>query len=139
MIGDDAVAPVERPKILLVEDEPGVRRSLQLLLHAQGYEIRSYASSEALIADPSTDEAICLVADYRMPGMDGLAVLRALRARGWQRPAILITAFGSPTLVAQALKEGFSAIVEKPLREHALADAIARFTGAPASAPASLS
>jgi FixJ family two-component response regulator len=137
MIENGEAHPMARPRILLVEDDPGVRRSLQLLLHAQGYDIRSYASSEALIADAALDEAVCLVADYRMPGMDGLAVLRALRARGWWKPAILITAFGSPPLVAEAKKEGFSAVVEKPLREHALADAIARFTAEASSGPVS--
>lgn len=131
MNGNIAALQMERPKILLVEDEPGVRRSLQLLLHARGYDVRSYASSAALVADPLVDEAICLVADYRMPEMDGLAVLRSLRARGWQRPAILVTAYGSPDLVERAMRAGFSAVIEKPLREHALADAVARFTALP--------
>jgi FixJ family two-component response regulator len=128
MMENGGAHPVVRPKILLVEDEPGVRRSLQLLLHAHGYDIRSYASSEALIADPSSDDAVCLVADYLMPHIDGLGVLRALRARGWQQRAILITAFGSPALVAEAMEAGFSAVIEKPLREHELADVIARVT-----------
>lgn len=136
MNGNIAALPMERPKILLVEDEPGVRRSLQLLLHAQGYDIRSYASSAALIADPLVDEAVCLVADYRMPEMDGLAVLRSLRARGWQRPAILVTAYGSPDLFERAMKEGFGIVIEKPLREHALADAVARLTAPPRASPA---
>ncbi len=124
----------ERPKILLVDDEPGVRRSIQLLLHAQGYDIRSYASSAALVIDELVDEAVCLIADYRMPEIDGLAVLRTLRARGWKKPAILITAYSSSDLVAQALGEGFCAVIEKPLREHALADAIARATASPSTA-----
>ncbi|MCB4860408.1 response regulator [Sphingobium sp. PNB] len=136
MNGNIADLPMERPKILLVEDEPGVRRSLQLLLHAKGYDIRSYASSAALIADPFVDEAVCLVADYRMPEMNGLAVLRSLRARGWQRPAILVTAYGSLDLVERAMKEGFSIVIEKPLREHALADAVARLTTPPRASPA---
>ncbi|WP_404477671.1 response regulator transcription factor [Novosphingobium sp. BL-52-GroH] len=132
MNGHVAALPRGRPTILLVEDEPSVRRSLQLLLHAQGYDIRSYASSAALIADPLVDEAICLVTDYRMPEMDGLEVLHSLRARGWQRPAILVTAYGSPDLVERAMKEGFALVIEKPLREHSLADAVARLTTPPA-------
>lgn len=117
-----------RPTILLVEDESGVRRSLQLLLHAQGYNIRSYASSAALIADSLLDEAACLITDYRMPELDGLAVLRSLRARGWHKPAILITAYHSPKLVEQATAQGFCAVIEKPLREHVLTDAVTRAT-----------
>jgi len=138
MNGIIGALPIERPKILLVEDEPSVRRSLQLLLYAQGYDIRSYASSAALVAAPLVDEAICLVADYRMPGMDGLAVLRSLRARGWQRPAILITAYASPDLVEQAVKEGFSIVIDKPMHEHALADAVRRFTTQIEAAPIAL-
>ncbi|AHE53575.1 hypothetical protein NX02_09270 [Sphingomonas sanxanigenens DSM 19645 = NX02] len=121
----------------MVEDEPSVRRSFQLLLHAQGYDIRSYASSAALVADPLVNEAVCLVTDYRMPEMDGFAVLRSLRARGWQRPAILVTAYGSPDLVERAMKEGFSVVLEKPLREHALAEAVARLTAPLPPAPSS--
>lgn len=136
MNGNVAPVPVERPKILLVEDEPAVRRSLQLLLHARGYDIRSYASSAAMFADPLANEAICLVTDYRMPEMDGLEVLQSLRARGWRGPAILVTAYGSPDLVERALKEGFSVVFEKPLYEHALADAVARLTAPPRVSPA---
>ncbi|MCF8706643.1 response regulator transcription factor [Rhizorhapis sp. SPR117] len=133
MSSNIGVLPTARPKILLVEDDPGVRRSLQLLLHGKGYDIRSYASSAALLADPLADEAICLVADYRMPGMDGIEVLRFLRARGWQQPAILITAYISPELVERATKDGFSIVIDKPLREHALVDAVARITANPAA------
>ncbi|GLI98228.1 response regulator [Sphingobium sp. AR-3-1] len=136
MNGTVAPLPVERPKILLVEDEPAVRRSLQLLLHARGYDIRSYASSTAMFADPLVNDAICLVTDYRMPEMDGLEVLQSLRARGWRGPAILVTAYGSPDLVERAMKEGFSIVIEKPLREHALADAVARLTAPPRASPA---
>lgn len=71
------------PKILLAEDDPGVRRALQMQLLGFGYDVRSYASSIALLADASARDAVCLIADYRMPGLDGLALLRALRESGW--------------------------------------------------------
>lgn len=124
-----APSPATRPKILLVEDEPAVRRSLHLILHAKGYDVLSFASSAALMADPLLDETICLVTDYRMPEFDGLAVLRALRARGWHKPAILVTAYGSPELVDKAIEEGFSTVIDKPLHQYALADAIERVAG----------
>ncbi len=68
-----------RPVIMLVEDDPGVRRSIQLLLQAKGYDVRSYASSKALLADPLALAAACLVTDYLMPEIDGIGVLQALR------------------------------------------------------------
>jgi FixJ family two-component response regulator len=79
MNADNVAPPMERPKIILVEDDPAVRRSLQLLLQGRGYAIRSYASSAALRADLTTADAACLVTDFRMPELDGFAVLRTLR------------------------------------------------------------
>ncbi|AIT82447.1 response regulator [Novosphingobium pentaromativorans] len=115
-----------RPVIMLVEDDPGVRRSIQLLLQAKGYDVRSYASSKALLADPLALAAACLVTDYLMPEIDGIGVLQALRNNGWKGPAVLVSAYHSPRLVDQAMREGFSRVIEKPLREHSLADTVAR-------------
>lgn len=120
-----ADAPV-RPRILLVEDEDAVRRSLQLLLQAGGYDTRSFASAEALLAGTDLGRSASLVADYRMPGLDGLGLLGVLRGRGWKGPAILVTAFGSPALVGAASAAGFSAVMEKPLSGPRLLDALVR-------------
>jgi FixJ family two-component response regulator len=119
-----------RPRILLVEDEPTVRRSLQLLLQAAGYDTRSFASAEALLAETDTRGIACLVADYRMPGLDGLGLLGVLRGRGWDGPAILVTGFGSPALTGAATAAGFSAVMEKPLSGPRLLDTLARIGAA---------
>ncbi len=116
----------ERPTILLVEDDAGVRRSLQLLLQAKGYSVRSFASGTALLADPNANKAACLVADFRLPEMDGLTIQSRLRANGWTGAAILITAFNNPELTARATREGFSEVIEKPLLENYLSRAITR-------------
>lgn len=118
-----------RPKILLVEDDPAVRRSLQLLLSGRGYDVRSYASSSKLLADAANRTAVCFIADYRMPGLDGIAVLRELRGGGWKGAAILITAFPSPDLAPRALREGFDIVLEKPLRDSAISEALSRLLG----------
>lgn len=115
-----------RARLLLVEDDPGVRRSLQLLLRGRGFEVRAYASGLALLADPTALGAVCLVADYRMPEIDGLSILRRLRELGWQGQALLITAFPSALLVDQALAAGYSRVIEKPLVEVGLVEAIER-------------
>lgn len=118
-----------RPIITLVDDDPGVRRSVQLLLQARGYDIRSYASSKAVLSDPLALGAACLVTDYLMPDVDGIGVLQAMRDNGWKGPAILVSAYHSPRLVEQAMHEGFTAVMEKPLREHSLVDTVARLVG----------
>lgn len=119
-----------RARLLLVEDDAGVRRSLQLLLHGRGLDVRAYASGLDLLADPTALEAVCLVADYRMPEIDGLLILTRLREMGWAGQALLVTAFPSARLVDRALAAGYSRVIEKPLVEAALLDAVERIMAA---------
>lgn len=119
----------EHMTILLVEDDAAVRRSLQMLLSAKGYAVRSFASCTAVLADAALDQASCLVADFRLAEMDGLALHRRMRARGWRGAAILITAFGTDELIGRALHEGFGDVIEKPLLDHQLERAIGRLIG----------
>jgi FixJ family two-component response regulator len=114
------VLPNHKSRLLLVEDDPAVRRSLQLVIQASGHDVRAYASGATLLADPSSLDAACLVADYRMPEYDGIDTLVQLRAKGWTGPAILITGFPSAGLTNCALGAGFDIVLEKPLREHVL-------------------
>jgi len=116
----------KRPKVLVVEDDPAVRRSLQLLLQGRGYDVRSYASGASLLADRATRDAACILADYAMPDIDGIALLRELRADGWAGPAILITAYHSRNLEERAAIEGFAEIFEKPLPDRLLTDTVER-------------
>lgn len=120
----------QRAQILLVEDDPAVRRSMQLLLRAKGFDVRAYANGVALLADDRNAGAKCFIADYRMDDLDGIAVLTRLRERGWRGPAILITAYATGDLAGQAMQAGFDAVFEKPLRQHALVDAVMRLTSA---------
>jgi len=125
-----AEAPL-RPTILLVEDHPGVRRSLQLLLRAQGYQVKAYLDGQSLLNEAQNLGAACLIADYRLANMDGLAVLTILRARGWDGPAILITAFPSPDLAEKAHAAGFDLVLEKPLHPRVLIRQVERFVPLP--------
>jgi FixJ family two-component response regulator len=114
--------PENGPRVLLLEDDAGVRRSLHLLLRAHGFDVRSYASPEPLLADPSVGEAQFLVSDYQLDQSTGIEVLRALRAAGWMRRAVLITAYPSDELRDAAKVAGYDVVLEKPLDHHALID-----------------
>ena len=120
-----------KPKILLLEDDPGVRRSLQLLLQAQGFNVRAHAAAASLLADEGAMDAVCLVADFRMDDLDGINVLARLRARHWHRPAVLITAYPSQDLRERAERAGYATVLEKPLRQHALVETVARLAARP--------
>jgi len=126
---DDIKAP---PRILIVEDDPGARRSLLLLLKGRGFDAVAYPTAMQALVDAVAHPPACLVADYRLVEEDGIALLGRMRGDGWAGPAILISAFGSERLSRQAAAAGFTLIFEKPLREHALVDAIRRLTCGPA-------
>lgn len=121
-------AVVGRPLVVILEDDNGVRRSLQLLLQGRGFAVKAYAHARALIDDAAATGARCLVADFQLGDTDGIAVLESLRARGWRQPAILMTAFGSDKLFEEARKAGFDVVFEKPLKELALTNALERLT-----------
>jgi FixJ family two-component response regulator len=115
-----------KPLVLVLEDDHGVRRSLQLLLQGRGFDVKAYATAEALLADPQAGKAGFMLADYRLSASDGIRVLEALRARGWSGAAILMTAFASDDLAARARSAGFMEVFHKPFRDHALIAALNR-------------
>lgn len=119
-----ALPPGAAPRILLLEDDAGVRRSLHLVLRARGYDVRAHSSAELLLADPKVHEAQHFVADYRLHDGDGISVLGALRDAGWLGRAVLITAYPSEALHDDALAVGYAAMLEKPVRTHDLLNAL---------------
>lgn len=116
----------DRPRIIIAEDNVEVRRSLQILLHGHGWDVRAYGSAKAVLNDRQAYEAACLVADYRMSEIDGLELLRQLRERGWQGQALLITGYPSSELEDAACDAGYAQVIEKPIRELTLPETIRR-------------
>lgn len=116
--------PSSRPRLLLVEDDDGVRRSTHLMLQGCGFDVRSHPGAASALRDPDLGTAAYLIADYRLHDGDGLAVLQGLRQRGWAGRSVLITAHGSTELKASALACGYDAVLEKPLRRHDLLAAL---------------
>jgi FixJ family two-component response regulator len=121
-----AAATRIRRRILLVEDDAAVRRSLQLLLTGAGYDVRSYARPAGLAADPEALRTECLVADLVIPDGDGFVLLQDLRAGGWKGAAILISGYLTDESKARAYAQGFDAVFEKPLVESSLTACIER-------------
>ena len=120
------VEPTDRPRVLLVEDDPPVRRALQLLFQSQGYDVRAYRTGAGLSTDPEAMRAACLVADLIFPDGDALSLLRQLRGAGWAGPAVLISGHLTDKWAAQAIEGGYSAALAKPIAEHALLQCVAR-------------
>ena len=112
-----------RANILLVDDDPAVRASLAFSLELEGYSVETFSCAEELAARTDLPDTGCLVLDHRLPGMDGLSLLKTLRRRRVGLPAILIAFAPSRGLVARAGEAG-AVIVEKPLICDALTAAV---------------
>lgn len=129
--------PPERPRVLLVEDDDAVRRALQLLLVARGYDVRAYRSGEGLATDAEALRATCLVADLVIPGGDALSLLADLKAAGWSGAAILVSGHLTDDLAARALDQGYDLVLPKPIGEYRLVNSIAQLLAEPRYFPTS--
>jgi CheY-like chemotaxis protein len=100
--------------VLVTDDEASIRRSLQLLLHAKGYDAHCYTTASALLADHEARSADCIIADYNMPDIDGISLLKRLET-GWRGDAILITAYCSDDLTRRARLADMQKLSRNPL------------------------
>jgi two-component system response regulator FixJ len=104
----------------VVDDDPAVCASLKFALELEGYSVRTHASGLDLLEDRDLAAADCVILDYRMPDMDGLAVLSELAARSVKIPVILITAPVNESLRRRAAQKGVFSLLEKPLLDNIL-------------------
>lgn len=123
------VSPPATQTVVLVDDDPAVRKALRFSLETEGFAVDTYDSGEALAAQSALPENACFVLDYRLPDMDGLALLRTLRSREAAQRALLITTNPTPKLRREAADAGVE-IVEKPLLSDALSTSLRRLFGA---------
>jgi FixJ family two-component response regulator len=108
--------------VIVVDDDPDVLGSLKFSFEVEGFSVQAHDSAEALLNGDLPSENACLVLDQKLPGMDGLELLRRLRSRGDALPAILITTPNAETKRRAALAG--VPIVEKPLLCETLVDQV---------------
>lgn len=110
--------------VFIIDDDPGVRDSLGLLLGVRGYRTALFACAKDFLSSWRPAWAGCILCDIRMPEMDGLELLGRLQEQGCQIPAIIITGHGDVALARQAFKAQASDFLEKPLDDEKLIAAI---------------
>jgi FixJ family two-component response regulator len=112
--------------VFLVDDDPGVLKSLTRLLKAHGYAVRAFASPREFLArhDPSIPG--CAIFDVAMPGLDGLQLQAALNAGDVPRPVTFITGRGDIPTSVRAIQAGAVDFLTKPVNDKNLLAAIAR-------------
>jgi len=112
--------------ILIVDDDADVRDSLRALLESAGFEVRDFASAKGVLADTTLAEGACLIADIRMPDMDGLSLQEELVNRRVGLPVIIVTGHGDVPLAVRAMKAGAVDFIEKPFDDELLLQSIKR-------------
>ena len=112
--------------IYIVDDDEGVRDSIMALLQGAGFRTRSFASGMEFLELASALEPGYLISDVRMPELDGIALLKRLKALQMDFPAILITAHGDVRMAVEAIRSGAAEFLEKPFTAESLLAALER-------------
>ena len=110
--------------VYIVDDDPAIRRSLERLLDAAGFQAVSYATPKAFLGVASGLPAGCVLLDIQMPEMDGLQVQNHLLSINPDLPVIVMTGQGDVQTAVRAMKAGAVDFIEKPYSDDALIAAI---------------
>ena len=113
-------------KLLLVDDEPDILRVLSMSLKADGYDVKTASSGEDALAVFSNEKPDIVITDIKMPGMNGIEVLREVKKIDEETEVIIITGHGDIDAAIEALKYGASDFINKPVRDEALSIALSR-------------
>jgi two-component system response regulator FixJ len=107
-------------QLYLVDDDADIRAALALFLKASGFAVESFASAGDFLAAVDEKAQGCLIADIRMPGMDGLELQRIVARRYPGLPVIIMTGHGDVPLAVRAMRAGAADFLEKPLDNNQL-------------------
>ncbi len=114
------------PHLLVIDDEPNMRVSLQDIMAGEGYQVRVLDSAERGLQALEEQEFFMVITDARLQGMSGYEFLRRIRARWPELPVLIITAFATPKLAVEAIKAGAMDYLAKPFAPEELLHAVKR-------------
>jgi len=112
--------------IYVVDDDEGVRDSLQWLLEGKDYRVRCFDSAETFLSRYDVREVACLIVDIRMGGMTGLELQDRLIERKSPLPIVFITGHGDVPMAVNTMKKGAMDFIQKPFQEDALVNLVER-------------
>jgi FixJ family two-component response regulator len=126
----NGVSPMRQSALLVaaVDDDRRVRESVQSVLESAGYQAVTFESAEAFLQSGALASVTCVIADVRLPGMDGTELQRRIRRDRRQLPVIFITAHDDDDVRRQALRDGAVAFLVKPFDGGDLLEHVARAT-----------
>ena len=118
------MTPADAPTVFVIDDDAGVRASIQGLLKSVGLRSETFGTTQDFLRSGRQDGPSCLVLDVRLPGVNGLDFQRQLADAGVQIPIIFVTGHGDIPMTVRAMKSGAVEFLTKPFRDQDLLDAI---------------
>lgn len=116
----------ENGTVMVVDDDPGLRNAMRILLRSVGLESKLFASAQEFLDAYQPSQVGCLVLDIRMPGMSGLELQEKLNERGAVIPVIFMSGHGDIPMAVEAMQHGAFDFLQKPFRDQDLLDRIQR-------------
>jgi two-component system response regulator FixJ len=112
--------------VFIIDDQASVRHALGEMLSVFGYNVETHASADAFLRGFDSPRPGCVVADVRMPGMDGIELVRELARRQVLLPVVVISGHADVPMAVAAIKAGAEDFIEKPVDDVQLVAAINR-------------
>lgn len=112
--------------IYIVDDQESVRSALSEMLNVFGFETETFESADRFLEVFDSGRPACIVADVRMPGTDGIELVRQLSQRKVSLPVVLISGHADIPMAVAAIKAGAEEFIEKPVNDTQLVAAINR-------------
>jgi len=110
----------KKGNVYVVDDDEGVRDSLQWLLEGKDYRVRCFDSAENFLSRYDPKEVACLIVDIRMGGMSGLELQEKLTEKNSPLPVVFITGHGDVPMAVDTMKKGAMDFIQKPFKEEEL-------------------
>ena len=118
------MTPADAPTVFVIDDDAGVRASIQGLLKSASLRSASFATAEEFLRNKPPDGPSCLVLDVSLPGVNGLDLQRELAEAGVRIPIVFITGHGDIPMSVKAMKSGAVEFLTKPFQDQDLLDAV---------------
>jgi two-component system, LuxR family, response regulator FixJ len=109
-----------RGNVYVIDDDEAMRDSLQFLLDSADFDVSLFEAAQKFLDQLSTIEFGCVVSDIRMPGIDGIELLKRIKASRPTLPVIIMTGHGDVPLAVEAMKLGAVDFLEKPFEDDRL-------------------
>ncbi|HZR88828.1 MAG TPA: response regulator FixJ [Bradyrhizobium sp.] len=110
----------QKGNVYIIDDDEAMRDSLSFLLDSAGYSVTLFETATSFLEAVTRLEFGCIVSDVRMPGIDGIELLKRMKAAGSKFPILIMTGHGDVPLAVEAMKLGAVDFLEKPFEDDRL-------------------